>query len=144
MSQRFSLAGLLRLRHLQQDLAAGDLAAARGRLDATSVRQERARVALGGTASDVTSTSALYAIAAGRAALRSTLSDLTALGEGQADEAAAAEQAFGAARAQSISLEKLQQKHAVRTAADDVVGEQHALDELATTTWHRDTEGHDS
>jgi len=144
MTQRFSLAGLLRLRHLQQDLAASDLAAARGRLDATNVRQERARVALGGTPSEVTSTAALYAIAAGRAALRSTLSDLSALGEGQEAETVVADQAFGAARAQSISLEKLEQKHAVRTAADAVVSEQHVLDELASTTWHRDNERHDS
>jgi flagellar FliJ protein len=144
MTQRFSLAGLLRLRHLQQELAAADLAAARNRLDATNVRQERARVALGGSSADVTSTSALYAIAAGRAALRSTLADLNALHEGQQAEAMAAEVALGAARATSISLEKLEVKHTTRVEAEAVVAEQHVLDELASTSWHRDNERGDS
>lgn len=137
MSRGFSLAGLLRLRHLQQDLAAGELASARGRLDESSVQQRRARAALGGTPSDVTSTAALYALAAGRASARSSLADLDALGRGYVAEVEGAEEAFGTARAQSIGLEKLEQKHVDRVAADDLVVEQRSLDELATTTWHR-------
>ncbi|MBF0672308.1 MAG: flagellar FliJ family protein [Salinibacterium sp.] len=144
MSKGFSLAGLLRLRHLQQELAAGELSSARGRLDENSLGIERARIALGATSTDVTSTAVLYAVAAGRASLRSTLSDLTALDgqlQGEADAAAAA---FAHARAQTIGLEKLEQKHAEGVAADELKAEQDALDELASTAWHRDTEGTES
>ncbi|TQL46615.1 flagellar FliJ protein [Homoserinimonas aerilata] len=139
MSRQFSLAGLLRLRHLQQDLAAGELAAARGRLDVTTVRQDRARAALGATTTDVTSTESLSALAAGRASMRSSLSDLDALGRGYRQEAELAEEVFGTARRESIGLEKLEKKHAERLAAEDLVAEQNTLDELASTTWFRDT-----
>ena len=140
----FNLAGLLRLRHLQQDLAAGELSAARARLDETGMQQQRARAALGSGATDVTSTEHLYAIAAGRASLRSTLSDLDALCAEQQLVANDAGAAFGAARTKSVTLEKLERKHAERVTAQELAAEQLVLDELATTTWHRSSEGSES
>jgi flagellar FliJ protein len=141
MSKGFSLAGLLRLRHLQQELAAGDLSAARTRLEENGVSQERARIALGASTTDVTSTATLYAVAAGRASLRSTLSDLTALEDGLKADTDAAASAFSEARAQTIGLEKLERKHEERVAAEELQQEQKLLDELASTSWQRDTEG---
>lgn len=144
MSREFSLAGLLRLRHLQQELAAGELSSARGRLDENSVSQERARIALGGIPTDVTSTATLYAMAAGRASMRSALSDLTSLESELRSQASAASEEFSRARAAALSLEKLEIKHDQKVAAEDLVAEQALLDELASTTWHRDkheTEG---
>lgn len=144
MSRGFSLAGLLRLRHLQQELAAGELSSARGRLDENSASQERARVALGAIPTEVTSTAALYAMAAGRASMRSALSDLTSLEHELRLTADAASQQFTKARAAALSLEKLELKHDQKVAAEDLVAEQALLDELASTAWHRDkndTEG---
>lgn len=144
MSKGFSLAGLLRFRTLQQELAAGELSSARARLGENSDGQERARAALGASSTDVTSTSVLYALAAGRASLRSTLSDLTAL-EGQLkDDTDAAAAAFARARAQTIGLEKLEQKHNARVAAEELKAEQNVLDELTSAVRHRDTEGTES
>ncbi|WP_231556236.1 hypothetical protein [Cryobacterium sp. MLB-32] len=43
MKRLFPLAGLLRLRHLQQDEAAGELAAANSRVQDNETRRDRAR-----------------------------------------------------------------------------------------------------
>lgn len=139
--RRFSLAGLLRFRQLQQDLAAGDLAAARARADANTAAQERARVALGGSSTDITDTATLYAVAAGRASLRSTLSDLDALETTITDDVTAASARYAEARAAALALEKLEERHAREVTAEALRAEQSVLDELATTTWHRDNEG---
>lgn len=141
MSRPFSLAGLLRLRQVQEDIAAGELSAARQRLDVTNVRQQHARTALGATTSDVTSTAALYALAAGRASVRSTLSDLDALGRTHQSEEDAASAAYTEARRQSLSIEKLEARQRERDAAEELLAQQHLLDELATTKWSRENEG---
>ena len=49
MSRSFPLAGLLRLRQVQQDQAAIDLSAANARVAEGTARQRRARSALGAT-----------------------------------------------------------------------------------------------
>lgn len=141
MSRPFGLAGLLRFRHMQQDVAAGELSAARGRLNDNSAGQERARYALGASTTDVTSTAVLYAVVAGRASLRSTLSDLTALEQQLHEEADAAAAALAQARAKTIALEKLEQKHRTQVAAEELKAEQDVLDEIASTAWHRDSSG---
>ncbi|WP_166878193.1 hypothetical protein [Salinibacterium sp. ZJ450] len=137
MARPFTLAGLLRLRTLQQDAAAGDLAAANARLHESGARQARARTALGGTPTDPTDTTTLYAVAAARAASRSMLADLEALRQQQAEDAAAAESAFTAARAATVGLEKLEARHALAIAADDLHAEQTVIDEIASGSWHR-------
>jgi flagellar FliJ protein len=141
MSKQFSLAGLLRLRHLQQDEAAGQLASANARLDGTSVQRNRARAALGATRADATSTESLYAMAAGRASMRSMLADLDSMIYQQQGEADDADDAFKLARAQAIALEKLEAKHNQAVTAEELRAEQAALDELAGTAWHADHKG---
>ena len=137
MARSFPLAGLLRLRHLQQDQAAGDLAATNASLRESGMRQDRVRTALGATSTDLTSTSSLHAIAAARASTRSMLADLEALRHEQqaaADDAAAR---FTTARSQSVGLEKLQGRYAAAVDAEELHAEQTVLDEIASGSWQR-------
>lgn len=141
MARNFSLAGLLRLRHIQEEQAAGDLAAANQRMRDNFSRQARARTALGESRSTVTNTAALLAVAAARASSRSMLSDLEAIGTERQSEAADAKNAFQAARAQSVGLEKLEGKHADTVAAEDLHADQGVLDEIASGSWQRTRNG---
>ena len=142
MSREFSLAGLLRLRHLQQDEAAGHLASANARLDSTSVQRNRASAALGATRADVSEHRDPLRHG-GRArihaqhARRSRLDDLTQ----QHEEAAEANEAFSAARAKAVALEKLEAKHIETEKVEELRAEQSVIDELACTSWHADQEG---
>ncbi|WP_349899727.1 flagellar export protein FliJ [Parafrigoribacterium soli] len=141
MSRQFSLAGLLRLRHLQQDEAAGQLASANARLDSTSVQRNRARAALGATRSDISSTESLYAMAAGRASMRSMLADLDSMLVQQRAETEQATAAYGTARAKAVALEKLEAKHLETVMVEELRAEQTVIDEIASTAWHADREG---
>jgi flagellar FliJ protein len=137
MSRPFSLAGLLRLRHLEQDQAAGDLAAANARLRATATRIDETRAALEHLPLNPTGADTLYAIAAARASSRSMLAELAAL-DGVAQQAAATARAdFEAKKAASASLEKLEGRHGVSAAAEDLHAQQTVIDEIASTGWHR-------
>jgi flagellar FliJ protein len=140
MGRAFPLAGLLRLRHLQQDQAAGELAAANSELQETSVSRERARTALGATSVDTRSVEGLYAVAAARAATRGMLADLDALGRRHEAAAQQAQAAFDAARARALSLEKLEGRHDETVAVEEQHDEQLVIDEIASTSWHRDRE----
>jgi flagellar protein FliJ len=138
MSRAFPLAGLLRLRHLQQDQAAGDLSAANSRLHEHSVVRDRARTALGGSPAEATSVDALYAVAAARASTRGMLADLDALGRRHEANAVEARAAFDAARAKALTLEKLELRHAGEVTLEEQRAEQIVIDEIASTSWHRD------
>lgn len=140
MARVFPLAGLLRLRQLQQDQAASDLAAANARLRESSVRRDRARSALGATSADATSVEALYALAAARASTRSMLADLDALGRHHESDVQQAQAAFDAARANAVSLEKLEARHTDEVSRAEQHDEQVVIDEIASTAWHRDRE----
>jgi flagellar FliJ protein len=140
MARAFPLAGLLRLRHLQQDQAAGDLAAANSQLQETSVNRERARTALGATSTSTTSVEALYALAAARASTRGMLADLEALARRHEATAEQAQAAFDAARARALSLEKLEIRHEETMATEAQHDEQLVIDEIASTSWRRDRE----
>lgn len=137
MVRLFPLAGLLRLRHIQEDQAASKLAIANGRLRENNFRQMRARTALGSSLSEVATTAALHAVAAARASSRSMLADLDGIGEGLQTEVDEARGAFDAARKRAAGLEKLEGKHAAALAAEDIHTEQTALDEIASGTWYR-------
>jgi flagellar FliJ protein len=141
MMRLFPLAGLLRLRHLQQDQAASQLAVANGRMRENNFRQMRARTALGSTMSEVANMAALHAVAAARASSRSTLADLEGVGAEVRAEVDQAQAVFEAARSRAIRLEKLEGRHAEAVVADDIHKEQTALDEIASGAWHRHHEG---
>jgi flagellar FliJ protein len=141
MARTFSLAGLLRLRQIQQDQAASDLSAANSRVYENTARQRQALASLGGIATDVEDTAVLYAIAASRAASRGMLAELQMAELAQRESLASASAAYTAARAKSVGLEKLELRHAEAVATGDLIAEQGVLDEIASTGWHRQEKG---
>lgn len=141
MARLFPLAGLLRLRQIQQDQAASDLAAARRRANDSTVRERRAQSALAGIATDVSDSSVLYAIAAARASSRSMLAELQEIERADRETAELANAAFTQARARSVGLEKLERRHIDGVEHADLHAEQGVLDEIATRDWKRPAEG---
>ncbi|PZE29789.1 MULTISPECIES: hypothetical protein [unclassified Curtobacterium] len=134
MPRRFALAGLLRLRHAQQDQAAAELAAANERLRDAADARMAARRTLDDPQAEVTDAAVLSAVAAARAATRGMLEELAGV---EATRRAAADRARSAhhdARRAAIGLEKLEQRHAERVAEEDLRAEQLVLDEIAART----------
>ena len=132
MARTFRLAGLLRLRQVQEEQAASDLAAANARSRENAARQNRARAALGGVGAEATSSNVLYAIAAARTSSRSMLAELEAVDVHNRADVADAAAAYAAARARSLGLEKLEQRHIETRDADDLAAQQAVVDEIAT------------
>ena len=90
MNRQFSLAGLLRLRQIQQDQAASGLARARSRSSSVRAREASARRQLSATDEGIDSSASLHAVAASRSASHSMLADLQNLARiAETDEAAA-------------------------------------------------------
>jgi flagellar FliJ protein len=138
MARSFQLAGLLRLRQIEKDHAASDLAAANALKRDTGERQARAIAALHAVPVEATDASTLFALAAARASSRSMLADLTALAARAETEAVDAHEAFAEAKKRAVGLEKLEARHAAALAASDLGSEQAAIDEIATGAWQRD------
>jgi flagellar FliJ protein len=136
MSRHFRLAGLLRLRKLQQDQAALDLAEANARVAELQARHGRARSALSALGNSPQTVAALNAMAAARSSSRSMLAELDALGRNHQESLDAAQTTYNAARAQSVALEKLHDRHAAALQAEDLHAEQTVLDEIAGARWH--------
>ncbi|HEV7848762.1 MAG TPA: flagellar export protein FliJ [Mycetocola sp.] len=135
MTRSFSLAGLLRLRRIREDQAAGRLAAANARVRENAARTAQMRNHLGGTESEVSNSAALHAVSTARASSRSMLAELNALAalrQAAADESAAE---FAAARSQSVRIEKLELRHGELAAKQDLHAEQLVLDEIASRSW---------
>ena len=137
MPRRFPFAGLLRLRQVQEEQSASDLAVAHARAREISSRQSRARTELGEGRSEATNSAVLYAVAAARASSRSMLAELDALDCEHQPSLDHATRAFAEARARSIGLEKLEGRHSDAEAAAELTAEQAAIDEIASIGWHR-------
>ena len=135
MSRLFPLAGLLRLRKLQQDQAALDLAEANARAATLEARHGRARTALSALENSPQTVAALNAMAAARSSSRSMLAELEALGRNQQESVDSAQTSYNAARAESVALEKLHDRHAAALLAEDLHAEQTVLDEIAGARW---------
>jgi len=140
MARRFPLAGLLRLRHAEQDRAAAALAAANDRVrDAADARiAARRNLADSEETRPVTDAATLSALAAARASTRGMLEELDAVARSRRTEADAAQAAYNSARRAALGLEKLEGQHDREQAAQDLRTEQDALDEIAA---RRRTEG---
>jgi flagellar protein FliJ len=134
MAAKFPLAGLLRLRHAQQDLAAASLADANDRLRDAADARVAARRTLSDQDAEPIDAATLSAVAAARAATRGMLEELEVIAVGRRKEADAAQLAYNDARRAALGLEKLEEHHAVRVAAEDLRVEQIALDEIAART----------
>jgi flagellar FliJ protein len=135
MTNSFPLAGLLRLRKLQEDQAAAALSAARGRADEVRHRGRRLRGTLDGSGAAASSVEHIVAIAAARASTSSMLSELEALGRSAADEEARTLADHQESRRRALTLEKLEAGHQAAEAVERGIEEQRALDELAVRGW---------
>lgn len=137
----FSLAGLMRVRHAQQQKAMAELSEANRRVRDVAERRARAEVTLSaavGTKDVVTDAATLNAVAAARASTRGMLAELDAVAAEHRAQATVAQQEYNASRARSIALEKLEARHLVAAAAADLRDEQIALDEIASVAHTRD------
>ena len=138
MPKPFSLAGLLRLRQTEQDIAGAELARANARIRDNATTERRARRALADYGDTATSTETLRAIAAARQASATMLSELSAVLE---EDLAAHERArddYLTARMRFTGLEKTERKHREAELAAELKNEQHALDELTGTRTARE------
>jgi len=127
----FRLAGLLRLRKLQEDSVRAQLARTRATELQRRRSEQRVRNVLGESAVDATSAEAVQSIAAARASSSSMLGELDALLAQDAAAVTEAEAAHAAAHARTVQIEKLEERHVARTRADGLRAEQLVLDEHA-------------
>lgn len=132
MSRQFPLAGLLRLRRIEDEIAAGELAVANTRARDLRSIQDRARRHLEGFGGEAASVTELRAIAAGRLAASARLSELTAFVDVADGEAAHAAAVHREARTRLRGLENLEARHVAETSAEELRAEQLVLDEFAT------------
>jgi flagellar FliJ protein len=131
MSKAVGLAGLLRLRQIEREHAAGDLAAANRLVHEGNARVQRARAQLGDLRAEAVGSADLLAVAASRASSRSMLAELNALLEQRADEASTARDRLNEASRRSTGLEKLEARHDEEQRRVELSDEQRVLDELA-------------
>ncbi|MER7446676.1 flagellar FliJ family protein [Microbacterium sp. NPDC097977] len=134
----FTLSGLLRVRGAQERVAAEHLSRASAeRTDAEDAVTD-AVSSLSEISAQIDDPRALMAMAAARAAGRSTLSDLQALVEMRRIEESSARSAHIDARRELKGLERLEDAHRTEAARVDLAAEQTALDEIAVarTTRH--------
>ena len=141
MGRIFPLAGLLRLRRLQEEDAASQLAAANSRVRDNLVVQARARRTLEGVTSEPTDIATMRSIAAARASSSAMLADLRAVAVQYRHTAGEAESGYHAARSKTAGIEKLDGRHTAATEADDLRVEQNALDEIASMARERRSRG---
>ncbi|SEB90104.1 flagellar FliJ protein [Paramicrobacterium humi] len=135
MSRAFSLAGLLRLRSIQERQAAENLARANIEARQMAARDRQARAALAATGTDAVDVRTLAAIAASRVAARSQLAELTNLQAEQRRRLDEARAAHSAAKRNALGLEKLEAAHDEREQKRELADEQAAIDEIATSRW---------
>ncbi|MFJ4225275.1 hypothetical protein [Microbacterium sp. NPDC089695] len=135
----FPLSGLLRVRGVQERVAAEELSrASAARADAEAAEQS-AVASLSEISDRIDDAATLLAMAAARAAGRSTLSDLQALVEMRRMSEGAASAAHVEARRELKGLERLETAHRVEAAREELATEQAALDEIATVRATRPT-----
>lgn len=134
MTRSFSLAGLLRVREIQERAAAQRLS--RAVLDArhTEARDRSLRAHLSGAGSEAVDVRSLAALAAARVAGRTLLSDLTMLAELQEQTVDQARAEHSEARRAMRGLDRLAQAHAVRVRTAELHAEQAELDEIGSRT----------
>lgn len=140
MARNFALAGLLGLRRLEENQAASTLLAANRRHGALQARQGVLLRNLEASPVEVSSAAALRAAAIARASSRSMLTDLAALTAVSEADSVQAQGDYQQARAATVGLEKLENKHASGLAAEDLRAEQLVLDEIASGSWRRQKE----
>lgn len=133
----FPLAGLLRVRGAQERVAAEHLSRASAERAQAETAEQTAITSLADISAQIDDPRALMAMAAARAAGRSTLSDLQALVEMRRSAESEARSAHVEARRDLKGLERLETTHRVETAKAELSAEQTALDEIAVVRTSR-------
>lgn len=136
----FRLAGLLRVRDLEEQRAAATLAEASVALDAVYAHRSRTRATLAGVPPEAADAAALSALVAARANAHALLGELSSLHDQAEHIAANARDAHHAARADARALEKLHLRHIDTETTREIRAEQLTLDEIAIQGW-RTAEG---
>jgi len=131
MSRAFPLAGLLRVRGLQERAAAERLSRAALEHAHTEARDRQVRASLTSSAEGPEDVRTLAALAASRVAARSLLSDLRTLQDAQAAALDLARVEHANARVEEHGLSRLAEAHAQREQARALREEQATLDEIA-------------
>ncbi|GIG27659.1 flagellar export protein FliJ [Cellulomonas marina] len=131
-ARTFSLAGLLRLRGMAEDRAAGRLAQTRAVRGAAATQLARAESDLAASGMpDGADVRLWQAGVAGRAALGALLGERRVQLVAADDEVAVAQEAWTLARRETRAVERLAERHAEQVRAEDLRAEQLVLDEIA-------------
>ena len=136
MSAQFSLAGLLRLRKLQEDQRAVELNSARDREEVGLARTRRIRRTLAEGHEDPTAHASLASIAAARASSATMLSELGEIDRENAAQVEEAASAHADAHRKTLGLEKLETRFEEKKLAEELRNEQLLLDDLSSRAWH--------
>lgn len=137
MSAQFSLAGLLRLRKLEEDQRAAELNSARDRESVGLARTRRVRRALAEGHDDPTAHASLASIAAARASSATMLGELGELDSENAAQVELAAAAHADAHRKTLGLEKLEARFEEKRLAEELRDEQLLLDDLSSRAWHQ-------
>lgn len=131
--RRFRLAGLLRVRKLQEEQAAAELGRAIGTREQARARAENAGQQLSGHTTPANVELATWrAVLAARTALQQNVVLAKASLQSATETVTERETDWQKARVQAVPLEKLEEKHDERVAEEDLRAEQIVLDEAAT------------
>ncbi|MEV4734957.1 MULTISPECIES: hypothetical protein [unclassified Microbacterium] len=133
----FTLSGLLRVRGAQERVAAEDLSRASAERARAEAAEQSAVTSLAEISDRIDDSATLLAMAAARAAGRSTLSDLQALVEMRRVSEGEAKAAHVEARRDLKGLERLEEAHRVDEMRQELATEQAALDEIVTVRGRR-------
>ena len=134
MSRAFSLAGLLRVRSVQEREAAQRLSRAAVEASQTQARDRHLRAALGDAGSGPQDGRTLAALAASRAAGRALLTELRVVAQLQEQTLSDARAVHDTRRREVRGLEKLAHAHLLEVRAEALRAEQKELDEIASRT----------
>jgi len=136
MERAFRLAGLLRLRKLQEDQAAAVLATANAGLRVSQARRADRSAALANHCLPDGDSRAFAAGIAARASLGGLLVEARTAVVTSRERVTVDTSAWSAARSLSVGLEKLEEKHRVVVQHEDDRLEQIVLDEIASRGAH--------
>ncbi|GAA1412319.1 MULTISPECIES: flagellar export protein FliJ [Oerskovia] len=139
MSTKFRLAGVLRLRRLEEDTAKARLASAHADLAQTVEEAGGLSAYLESSPDRATTGASLAAIAASRAATSAMFAALEAEARRKSAEVDAAFSGLQGARTARLGLEKLEDRHDQDVARAEGRAEQVTLDEVASSTWRPTT-----
>lgn len=133
---KFSLAGLLRLRKLEEDQRAAALNRARDHEQIGLARTRRIRTALSESPVDPENYSSIASIAATRASTANMLAEMSEIDKAAADQVAVEVAAHAEAHRRTLGLEKLEARFEENQKVEELRAEQLVLDDLSARAWH--------